>query len=201
MPTEPTERRRSGRRVTTLTRLPSQPDGALAPSQLPQPPCLQPHSPPPPQTELYVCAPQPESAVRHAHTYTSKAHTPCRMRAILAPAQVLVSAAAAARSAERDAAPSTALMMVSVCATPCAVSIIYRPPHCLMRYAPVAARVRPLQADDAAGSSVAASWTALVAVGSAAAAPEVSARLWGRPCHTRPRTDTQLSILSAPVCA
>ena len=38
------------------------------------------------------------------------------MRAIMAHAQVLVAAAAAARSVERDAAPSTALMMVSVCA-------------------------------------------------------------------------------------
>ena len=117
------------------------------------------------------------------------------MRAILALAQVLVAAAAAARSAERDAAPSTALMMVSVCAphlVPCPAS---------REMPPFAARVRPLQADEAAGSSVAASSTALVAVGAAAAAPEVSARLWGRPCRTRSRTGTQISILSAPACA
>ena len=103
------------------------------------------------------------------------------MRAILAHAQVLVAAAAAARSAERDAAPSTALMMVSVCAphlVPCPAS---------REMPPFAARVRPLQADEAAGSSVAASSTALVAVGAAAAAPEVSARLWDRPCHTHAR--------------
>ena len=93
------------------------------------------------------------------------------MRAIMAHAQVLVAAAAAARSAERDAAPSTALMMVSVCAphlVPC-------PASCEMP--PFAARMRPLQADEGAGPSVAASSTALVAVGPAAAAPKVSARL------------------------
>ena len=93
------------------------------------------------------------------------------MRAILALAQVLVAAAAAARSVERDAAPSTALMMVSVCAphlVPCPAS---------REMPPFAARVRPLQADVAVESSVAASSTALVAVGAAAAAPEVSARL------------------------
>ena len=65
----------------------------------------------------------------------------------------------------------------------------------------MAARVRPLQADEAAGSSVAASSTALVAVGSAAAASEVSATLVGPPCRTRPRTGTQISTLSAPACA
>ena len=93
------------------------------------------------------------------------------MRAILALAQVLVAAAAAARSVERDAAPATALVMVSVCAphlVPCPAS---------REMPPFAARVRPLQANEASGSSVAASSTALVAVASAAAVPGVSARL------------------------
>ncbi|EOD04507.1 hypothetical protein EMIHUDRAFT_446562 [Emiliania huxleyi CCMP1516] len=84
----------------------------------------------------------------------------------MAHAQVLVAAAAAARSVERDAAPSTALMMVSVCAphlVPCPAS---------REMPPFAARVRPLQADEGAGFSVAASSTALVAVGAAAAAPK-----------------------------
>ena len=67
---------------------------------------------------------------------------------------------------------------------------------------PFAAHVRPLQADEGAGPSVAASSTALVAVGSAAAAPEVSATLvQSRPCRTRPRTGPQSSTLSAPACA
>ena len=111
-------------------------------------------------------------AVRHTYTHThSQARLTRRadMRAILAHAQVLVAAAAAARSAERDAAPSTALMMVSVCAphlVPCPAS---------RKMPPFAARVRPLQADEAAGSSVAASSTALVAVG------EVRATLAGPP--------------------
>ena len=122
-------------------------------------------------------------AVRHTFTHThSQARLTRRaeMRAILALAQVLVAAAAAARSAERDAAPSTALMMVSVCAphlVPCPAS------H---EMPPLAARVRPLQADVAAGPSVAASSTALVAVGSAAAASEVSATLVGPPLPHRP---------------
>ena len=65
-----------------------------------------------------------------------------------------------------------------------------------------AARVRPLQADVAAGPSVAASSTALVAVGSAAAAPEVRATLvQSCPCRTNPRTGPQSSILSAPARA
>ena len=111
MPSDLDARRRSGRRVATLAPRPSQPDGALAPPS-PQ----RSHSPPPPQTELQVCVCRSQRrAVRHTSTRThSQARLTRRaeMRAILALAQVLVAAAAAARSAERDAAPSTALMMV-----------------------------------------------------------------------------------------
>ena len=128
-------------------------------------------------------------AVRHTFTHTnSQARLTRRaeMRAIMAHAQVLVAAAAAARSVERDAAPSTALMMVSVCAphlVPCPAS---------REMPPFAARVRPLQADEGAGFSVAASSTALVAVGAAAAAPKVRATLvQSRPCRTNPRTGPQ----------
>ena len=114
MPSDLDARRRSGRRVATLAPRPSQPDGALAPPS-PQ----RSHSPPPPQTELQVCVCRSQRrAVRHTFTRThSQARLTRRaeMRAILVHAQVLVAAAAAARSAERDAAPSTALMMVSVC--------------------------------------------------------------------------------------
>ena len=66
------------------------------------------------------------------------------MRAILAHAQVLVAAAAAARSAEHDAAPSTALMMVSACAAPCAVHIFLLATHCLTRDAPIRCACAPI---------------------------------------------------------
>ncbi len=134
MPSEVDARRRSGRRVATLAPRPSQPDGALAPPS-PQ----RSHSPPPPQTELQVCVRHSQRrAVRHTHLPTQARLTRrAEMRAILAHVQVLVAAAAAARSVECDAAPSTALMMVSVCAAPCAVP-------CLTRDAPVRCACAPI---------------------------------------------------------
>ena len=120
---------------------------------------------------MCVCVLQPApGSTTHLNTHKQGSHAVPKC-APMAHAQVLVATAAATRSVERGAAPSTALMMVSVCAphlVPCPAS---------REMPPFAARVRPLQADDGAGSSVAASSTALVAVGSAAAAPEVSARL------------------------
>ena len=83
-----------------------------------------------------------------------------------------------------------------MCAAPCAVPW----PHA--RCPPFAARVRPLQANEASGSSVAASSTALVAVASAAAVPGVSARLCRAALAAQTRAPAlKSSILSAPARA
>lgn len=107
------------------------------------------------------------------------------MSAILAHVQVLVAAAAVARSVERDASPSTALMMVNVCAAPCAMPIVFFfwPPHCLTRGPPCLSVCEP------------------IAGGQGCRLGRGERTLVGPPCHTHPYTGTQISILSAPACA